>query len=152
MRCNDTVKSLQEARQDHLAYLTAVARLAALRKAVADTTIVAPFDGLVVEKHVTVGEQVAGGFIASKVITLARINPLRVWVTVPQQSVGQVVQGQKLVFQVDSYPDRTFQGEVRYISPAVTNDTRSLLVEAVADNSDGCTPSRAVRDRRIGVA
>jgi RND family efflux transporter MFP subunit len=130
-------QAMQEARQDHQAYLTAVARLAALRKAVADTTIVAPFDGLVVEKHVTVGEQVAGGFIASKVVTLARINPLRVWVTVPQQSVGQVVQGQKLVFQVDSYPDRTFQGEVRYISPTVTNDTRSLLVEAVADNSDG---------------
>lgn len=130
-------QSLQQTHQDHQAYLTAVARLAALRKAVADTTIVAPFDGLVVEKHVTVGEQVAGGFVASKVITLARIHPLRVWVTVPQQSIGQVTQGQKLRFQVDSYPDRTFQGEVRYISPAVTSDTRSLLVEAVADNSDG---------------
>lgn len=130
-------QAMQEARQDHQAYLTAVARLAALRKAVADTTIVAPFDGLVVEKHVTVGEQVAGGFVASKVITLARINPLRVWVTVPQQNVGQVNQGQKLQFQVDSFPDRAFQGEVRYISPAVTSDTRSLLVEAVADNSDG---------------
>jgi multidrug efflux pump subunit AcrA (membrane-fusion protein) len=58
-------QSLQEARQDHLAYLTDVARLAALRKSVADTTIVAPFDGLVVEKHVTVGEQVAGGFTLS---------------------------------------------------------------------------------------
>lgn len=130
-------QAMQEARQNHQAYLTAVARLAALRKSVADTTIVAPFDGLVVEKHATVGEQVAGGFVASKVITLARINPLRVLVTVPQQNVGQVNQGQKLQFQVDSYPDRVFQGEVRYISPAVTSDTRSLLVEAVADNSDG---------------
>ncbi len=130
-------QAMQAARQDHQAYLTAVARLTALRKAVTDTTIVAPFDGLVVEKHVTVGEQVAGGFVASKVVTLARINPLRVWVTVPQQNVCQVSQGQKLQFRVDSYPDRTFQGEVRYISPAVTSDTRSLLVEAVADNSDG---------------
>ena len=41
------------------------------------------------------------------------------------------------MFQVDSYPDRTFQAEVRYISPVVTNDTRSMVVEAVADNSDG---------------
>ena len=143
-------QSLQQSRQDHQAYLTAVAHLAALRKAVADTTIVAPFDGLVVEKHVTVGEQVAGGFVVSKVITLARVNPLRVWVTVPQQSVGQVIQGQKLYFHVDSYPAKTFQGEVRYISPAVTSDTRSLVVEAVVDNTDGAVASWLVRHGRIG--
>jgi membrane fusion protein, multidrug efflux system len=130
-------QSLQQAQQDYQAYLTAVARLAALRKAVADTTIVAPFDALVVEKHVSVGEQVTGGFVASKVITLARVNPLRVCVTVPQQNVGQVIQGQKLVFHVDTCPEKTFQAEVRYISPAVTSDTRSLLVEAVMDNQDG---------------
>ena len=130
-------QALQQVRQDHQAYLTAVSRLAASRKAVADATILAPFDGMVVEKHVAVGEQVTGGFIASKVITLGRINPLRVWVTVPQQSIGQVKQGQKLLFHVDSYPGKTFTAEVRYISPVVTSDTRSLLVEAVADNLDG---------------
>ena len=97
-------QALQEARQDHQAYLTAVASLAALRKAVADTTIVAPFDGLVVEKHVAVGEQVTGGFIASKVVTLVRIDPLRVSVTVPQQSVGQVVRARSSSFRSTVIP------------------------------------------------
>ncbi len=57
--------------------------------------------------------------------------------TVPQQSVAKVRQGQSLAFQVDSFPERTFHAEVRYISPAVTSDTRSLIVEAVTDNPDG---------------
>lgn len=132
-------QSLQQVRQDYQAYQTAVAKLAALRKAVADTTIVAPFDGMVVEKNVAVGEHISGGGAApaSKVVTMARINPLRVCVTVPQQSSAQIAPGQTLHFRADSHPGKTFRAEVRYVSPEVTSDTRSLLVEAVADNANG---------------
>jgi membrane fusion protein (multidrug efflux system) len=37
-------------------------------------------------------------------------------------------------FVVDSYPDRTFEATVRFIAPVVTNDTRSMVVEAVVPN------------------
>ena len=130
-------QSLQQVQQDFQAYQTAQAKLVALRKAARDATIVAPFDGTVVEKNVAVGEQVTGGFVASKVVTLARTNPLRVSVMVPQQSIANIEAGQTLLFEVDSHPGKTFEAIVRYISPAVTSDTRSLLVEAVADNADG---------------
>ena len=130
-------QALEDVRQDYQAYQTAVAKLAALRKAVADTTILAPLDGIVAEKHVAVGEQVTGGFVASKIVTMVRTNPLRLSVTLPQQDIGQIEPGQKVRFHVDSYPDKTFEAKVRYISPGVTNDTRALLVEAVVDNSDG---------------
>lgn len=130
-------RALQQVRQDYQCYETAVAKLAALRKAVADTTIVAPFDGMVSEKNVAVGEQVTGGFVASKIVTMVRTNPLRLSLTVPQQEIGQIAAGQKVTFRIDSFPNRTFLGKVRYISPGVTNDTRTLLVEAVVDNSDG---------------
>lgn len=130
-------QSLQEVRQYYQAYQTAVARLAALKKAVTDATILAPFDGMIVEKNVAVGEQVTGGFIASKVVTMARINPLRVCLTVPQHSISQIQPGQKVLFYVDSYPGKAFEATVRYISPSVTADTRSLLVEAVAENTEG---------------
>jgi RND family efflux transporter MFP subunit len=130
-------QAILDAKQKYQAYQTNVVKLAALRKAVADTTIRAPFDGLIVEKNVAVGEQVTGGFIASKIVTLVRTNPLRVTLTVPQQSVGAIKPGQKVDFQVDSFPDRTFQAEVRYISPVVTSDTRSLMADAVVPNPDG---------------
>jgi len=40
-------------------------------------------------------------------------------------------------FHVDSFPDRVFEAKVRFIAPIVTNDTRSMVVEAVAPNPDG---------------
>jgi RND family efflux transporter MFP subunit len=130
-------QALQQVNQTYQSYKTAVVRLAALHKAVADTTIKAPFDGVVVEKHVGLGEQVVANFIVSKIITMVRINPLRVSLTVPQQSIGQVRAGQKVRFAVDSFPEKTFTAEVRYITPVVTGDTRSLVVEAMTPNPDG---------------
>jgi RND family efflux transporter MFP subunit len=129
-------QALQQVRQTYQSYKTAVVRLAALRKAVADTTIRAPFDGVVTEKHVNVGEQVVSGFIVSKIITVVKIDPLRISLTVPQQNVGAIREGQKVSFQVDSFPGRTFTAEVRYITPVLSDDTRSLVVEAVTANPD----------------
>jgi membrane fusion protein (multidrug efflux system) len=74
---------------------------------------------------------------ATKVVTLVRIDPLRLSLTVPQQSVGFVQPGQTVRFKVDSFPDRKFEAKVRYIAPVVTNDTRSLLVEALVENPEG---------------
>ena len=107
------------------------------RRRVADTTIRAPFDGWVAEKLVAVGEQISSGMQATKVVTLVRIDPLRLSLTVPQQDIGRIQPGQTVRFHVDSFPDRTFEATVRFIAPVVTNDTRSMVVEAVAPNPDG---------------
>lgn len=124
-------------KQTYQSYKTNVAKLAAMQKAVNDTSILAPFDGVVVEKQVALGEQVTGGFIASKVVTVVKTSPLRVSLTVPQQHIGEIEPGQEVHFEADSFPGKTFEGKVRYISPVVTNDTRSLVVEAVTDNKEG---------------
>jgi RND family efflux transporter MFP subunit len=130
-------QAILQIKQTYQSYKTNVAKLSAMRKAVADTSIAAPFDGVVVEKHVALGEQVTGGFIASKVITVVKSSPLRVSLTVPQQHIGAIEPGQTVHFQADSFPGKTFEGKVRYISPVVTNDTRSLVVEAMTPNADG---------------
>jgi RND family efflux transporter MFP subunit len=130
-------QAILQIRQTYQSYKTNVAKLSAMKKAVADTSIAAPFDGVVVEKHVALGEQVTGGFIASKVITVVKSSPLRVSLTVPQQHIGAIEPGQTVYFQADSFPGKTFEGAVRYISPVVTNDTRSLVVEAVTPNAEG---------------
>jgi len=126
-----------QVRQSYQAYRTALTRLTILEKAVADTTIRAPFDGWVAEKRLTVGEQVIAGPMSTPIVTLVRVDPLRLSLTVPQQSIGHVRQGQKVHFHVDAFPDRTFEGTVRYITPVVTNDTRSMIVEAVVPNPQG---------------
>ncbi len=63
-----------------------------------------------------------------------RIDPLRLSLTVPQQDVAQIKAGQTVTFQTDAYPGRKFTGTVRYITPAVTSDSRSLCVEAMVPN------------------
>jgi RND family efflux transporter MFP subunit len=130
-------QSLLLIKQAYQACQTALAKLAILEKAVADTTIRAPFDGWVAEKLVSPGEQISSGMQATKVVTLVRIDPLRLSLTVPQQDVGYIRPGQKVRFRVDSYPDRTFDAAVKYIAPVVTNDTRSMVVEAIVSNPDG---------------
>ena len=130
-------QALFQIKQAYQVCRTAQIKLAILKKAVDDTTIRAPFDGWVAEKLVAVGEQISSGMQATKVVTLVRIDPLRLLLTVPQQDIGRIQPGQTVRFHVDSFPDRVFEAQVRLIAPVVTNDTRSMMVEAMAKNPDG---------------
>lgn len=128
-------QSLFLIKQAYAACRTAMAKMAILEKAVADTAIRAPFDGWVAERLVSVGEQVSSGMQATKVVTLVRIDPLRLLLTVPQQNIASIELGQRVFFHVDSFPNRTFEAKVKFIAPVV-NETRSMLVEALARNPD----------------
>jgi RND family efflux transporter MFP subunit len=119
--------------QDFRSLEAARARVAMANKSLADTTVRAPFAGEVVERKVSVGDFVNTG---TAVATVVRINPLRLLLTVPEQSVSLVQIGQPVQLQVDAYPGRTFTGTVRYVSPALQADQRALTVEAVVPNAD----------------
>lgn len=119
------------AQQKYRSWEAARARVALAEKAVADTTVRAPFDGVVVERTVAVGDFVTTGRV---VATLVKIDPLRLQLTIPEQSVAAVGVGQPVSFQVDAYPGRTFSGTVRFVSPALRADQRALTVEAIAPN------------------
>jgi membrane fusion protein (multidrug efflux system) len=73
----------------------------------------------------------------TKVASVMRVNPLRVELTLPAQRIAAVAVGRSVALAVDSYPGRTFNGKVRYVSPQVRAESRSLLVEAVVPNDDG---------------
>jgi RND family efflux transporter MFP subunit len=104
------------------------------RKAMADTAVRAPFAGLVAERLVSVGDYVTRG---TRVATVVKIDPLRVELTVPEQSMALVKAGQPVRLSVDAYPGEQFAATVRFVSPALRSDQRALTVEAVAPNRDG---------------
>jgi RND family efflux transporter MFP subunit len=112
----------------------AKARLAVARKALADTVVRAPFAGLVVERKVSIGDFVTRG---TKVATVVKVAPLRVELTVPEQSAGDVRAGDAIRLRVDAHSGRYFEGHVRFVSPAFRPDQRALTVEAVVPNDDG---------------
>jgi RND family efflux transporter MFP subunit len=130
-------QALFQIKQAYQVCKTAQIKLGILQKTLADTTIRAPFDGWVAEKLVAVGEQISSGMQATKVVTLVRVDPLRLSLTVPQQHIGSIQPGQMVRFHVDSFPDRTFEATVRLIAPVVTNDTRSMVVDAMVPNPEG---------------
>ena len=122
------------AQQSYRSLQAARARVALARKSVADTTVRAPFAGLVAERLVSTGDYVTRG---TRVATVVRIDPMRVELTVPEQSVALVSVGQPVKLTVDAYPNEVFDAKVRFVSPAVRADQRALTVEAVAANPGG---------------
>ena len=122
------------AAQQYQALQGSRARVALARKALADTTVRAPFTGAVAERLVSVGDYVTRGM---KVAVVVRTNPLRVKLTVPEQFISAVSVGQPVNFEVDAYPGRAFQGIVKFVSPALQADQRALTVEAVVPNPKG---------------
>jgi membrane fusion protein (multidrug efflux system) len=107
------------------------ASLSLVEKAFEDCTIRAPFAGLVTEKKVSEGAYVKKG---AAVAGLVKIEPLRAELAIPESAVGAVKVGQIVRLSVQSFPDRTFEGRIAYIGPALKSEARTLVVEARVPN------------------
>lgn len=125
--------ALAEGERLYKSYESALIRLRSLKKAVEDTTITAPFQGVVAEKQVSVGEHLARG---GSVATLMRIDPLRLELTVSERDVARIETGQQVSFSVSAFPGETFSATVVRLSPNLDTSTRSLTVECSAANPD----------------
>ncbi len=134
------------AEQQYQSLMAARARVTLARKALEDTSVRAPFTGVVGQRFVSAGDYVQRG---TRVATVLRTDSLRVELTVPEQSISAVAVGREVALQVDSYPDRTFTGRVRFVAPAVRAESRSLVVEAVLDNRDGTLRPGSFASARI---
>jgi len=122
------------AAQQYQSLMAARARVSLARKASSDTSVRAPFGGVVAERLVAVGDYVTKGM---KVATVVRVNPLRVQLTIPEQFVSAVAVGQPVTFEVDAYAGRHFEGQVKYVSPGLEAAQRALTVEAIVPNPNG---------------
>ncbi len=124
----------QRAHEGYQALLTQRTRLATARKAVTDTLIHAPFEGVVAEKHVNVGQFLQRG---GRVATVVRVDPLRIELMVPEVATVAVKRAEKVSFSVQAYPDRRFDGRIAYLGPSLRSDSRALVAEAVVPNPEG---------------
>jgi membrane fusion protein (multidrug efflux system) len=111
----------------------AEARVALVRKGIGDATVRTPFAGMIAERYVSAGEYVQP---SSKVVRVVAIDPLRLEITVPEQSIALVKVGLEVDFRVPAFPDGNFKGAIRYIGPTLRAASRDLVVEAVVPNPD----------------
>jgi membrane fusion protein (multidrug efflux system) len=108
------------------------ARVNLASKGLGDATVRAPFAGMIAEKYVSAGEYVQA---SSKVARVVAIDPLRLEISVPEQSAPLIKVGLEVNFQVAAFNDESFKGAVRYIGPTLRAGSRDLLVEAVVPNA-----------------
>jgi membrane fusion protein (multidrug efflux system) len=109
----------------------AVAQLALAEKAVADVVVAAPFAGFISERKVSVGEYVQP---STAVVTLLKIDPLRLQLPIPGVQAGQIAIGQTVTASVDAFPELSFTGRVTAVNPQISAESRSFTVEATVPN------------------
>jgi membrane fusion protein (multidrug efflux system) len=104
------------------------------QKVVGDSVIRAPFSGIVGERYVNVGQYVQP---STRIVSLYNPDPLRLELTVAEANVGAMKVDAPVRFTVSSYPEQTFVGSLKFVSPNVRPATRDLVIEALCPNADG---------------
>lgn len=101
-----------------------------------DTSIRAPFDGFVKQRFVNLGQLVKGSGAAVPVMSLVRVDPLKVTAEIPEKLVPWISVGQEVELHVDAYPEKAIAGKISRISPSVNSGTRAFPFEALVPNGD----------------
>ena len=108
---------------------------AALRSTQIDldhTYIKAPVDGVVVARHVDVGQTVAASLATPTLFEIAQdLTKMQVDTNVSEADVGRVRVGQPGTFTVDAYPGQVFQGTVTEIRKAPINVQNVITYDVV---------------------
>lgn len=136
------LKAAQLAEQDARAQTAlAEAQLAQARAALEvaekhlrDTVVRAPVAGEIERKLVNPGAYVEP---PTPVFRLVDNRRLELESSVPAAELAPLRAGQKVTFNVNSFPGATFSGTVVEVSPAVDPQTRSARVRIAVDNSSG---------------
>jgi RND family efflux transporter MFP subunit len=125
------------------AYLQAQANLASaqansarLRNLQGFNKVVAPFDGVVTSRNIDVGDLVdaGNGGVGKALFTIAQIDPLRLYVFVPQVYAGQVKVGDVVTVNLAEHQGEEFKGTIARTARAIDTGTRTMQVEIRVPN------------------
>jgi len=112
-----------------------VAQLQVLRQQKVYLSVLAPFNGIVTQRNVDVGDLVQANAISGTFLfTVMQTDTIRIRVYVQQAEAFGVVPGVEAVLRVPEIPDHTFSGSVTRTANALQLDTRTLLTEIDVPN------------------
>ncbi len=96
------------------------------KKQLADTSIKAPFDGIVQQRRASLGEILETG---TPLLVIADVDPLRLRLEIPERESLQVRSGQALRISVGERTNH-FPAEIHRVSPMLSESNRMLVAEA----------------------
>jgi membrane fusion protein (multidrug efflux system) len=97
------------------------------------TSLVAPFNGVIGLKNISIGAYISPQQI---IASIQQINKVKIDFAVPEKYSSQVVKGSKINFFIDGSDD-VFSADVLAAESSVDKSTRTLMLRALADNSSG---------------
>lgn len=115
----------------------AKAQVGALAVRLGETRIEAPLDGVVTVRRLDPGALVGPTAGNSTILIVARVDILRVFVTVTEREVQLVKVGLEAHVEVDALPGKSVKGTVARLSPTLDPATRTLDAEVQLDNAAG---------------
>jgi len=130
-RLGDAIPAAQRD-QAETRYAAARAAYQTASIAVRRSVIRAPFDGVVADLDLEVGEVVAPG---TPVLRLVKVDPIRVEVTVSDRDVVSLSEGMTADVSLDAEAG-SFQGTIARINPAANLRTRAFTVELEVPNDE----------------
>jgi RND family efflux transporter MFP subunit len=145
LRKTDSV-SQEEADTQSSGYQQAVANLAAadanvkrLEELEGFKHVYAPFDGVITRRTVDPGALINAGAGAAgrELFDIARTDPLRVFVSVPQAYAPAIYDGLESVVTLQEFPGQKFTAKVARTADAIDPTTRTLLTEVDVPNKGG---------------
>ena len=97
-------------------------------------TIYSPIDGVVLSREVEEGQTVAASFETPTMFTSANdLRKMQVIANVDEADIGQVLEGQRVTFTVDAFPDDTFEGDVTQVRLNPSTESNVVTYEVVID-------------------
>ncbi|MDE2155549.1 MAG: efflux RND transporter periplasmic adaptor subunit [Xanthomonadaceae bacterium] len=112
-----------------------IAHLLATRKVDGELRVLSPFDGLVVNRALTVGDLAQPGGSPTP-FTVADLSTVWMVASMPEDDAAALKLHQPIEITLPALPGRTLHGEVGYVGSAVDPNTHTVTVRAEIPNPD----------------
>jgi RND family efflux transporter MFP subunit len=112
--------------------------------------VVSPFAGTVSARNVERGTLVNAG-AANPLFEVVALDPVRVFLQVPQSLVQDIKPGLAVEIRLNEYPNESFPGELTRSSGTLDPDSRTMNVEVRAPNPEGKLLPGMYASVRIGL-
>lgn len=89
--------------------------------------------GIVIGDFVKMGDRVNN---VTSICTVADLSQLWANFDVYEKDIADVKMGQKITVHSIAYPEKTFEGQIVFISPRVDESSHTIKIRAVVDNKD----------------
>jgi RND family efflux transporter MFP subunit len=101
--------------------------------------VVAPFDGVITERHTDTGDLINAGNsgAGAELFRVSKTSTMRIFIPVPEGYSQQIHDGMRVNVELTELPGQRFDGQVTRSTRAINVSSRTLLVEVDIPNPTG---------------